>query len=217
MNKLLLGSALAGLALATPVAISAQAIPGAVVAVVDRDRIARSCTQCAAASQQLQTQIQQYQQRETQLGTPLQTEGQALQAAVNGMTPEQIQANAALRQRIQTFQTNQQSAERELSQRQETLRRNQGFLVQQILQRMDPLVAQVMRERGANLAVDIGATLAHAPAVDITDAVLALMNQNAAAFNTVAPPPAQQPAAAAPTPTPTAPATQPNRPRPQGR
>ena len=215
MNKLLLSSALAGLALATPMAASAQAVPAAVVAVVDRDRIATSCTQCAAAAGQIQTQIQQYQAREAQLSAPLQTESQAIQTAINAI-PQGGQPDQALRTRIQTFQTNQQAAERELSQRQETIGRNRQFLVQQIVQRMDPLVGQVTRERGANLAVDVASTIAHNPALDVTDAVLALMNQNATPFSVTAPPP-QQPAGAAPRPGTTPPATTPTRPRPQGR
>ena len=217
MTKYLLGSALAGLAFATPMALSAQAIPGAVVAIVDRDRIASSCTQCVAARAQMETQIQQYQAREQQLGAPLQTEGQAIQTALNAI-PQGGQPDPALRTRYQTFQTNQQAAERELSGRQETIRRNQAYLVQQIVQRMDPLIAQVMRDRGANLAVDVTATLAHAPALDVTDAVLALMNQNAAAFSVTAPPPAQAaPPGTAPRPATAPPATTPPRPRPQGR
>jgi outer membrane protein len=217
MNKYLLSSAIAGLALATPMAASAQAIPGAVIAVVDRDRIATSCTQCAVAAQQIQAQIQQFQARETQLTTPLQTEGQAIQTAINAI-PQGGQPDPALRARLQTFQGNQQAAERELSQRQETINRNRQFLVQQIVTRMDPLVGQVTRERGANLALDVATTLAHNPALDVTDAVLALMNQNAAPFSVTAPAPAQPPAAAptAPRPAGTPPPATP-RPRPQGR
>jgi Skp family chaperone for outer membrane proteins len=214
MNKYLLSSALAGLALATPMAASAQAIPGAIIAVVDRDRIATSCTQCAAAAQQMQAQVQQYQAREAQLSAPLQTESQAIQTAINAI-PQGGQPDPALRARIQTFQGNQQAAERELSQRQETLRRNQQYLVQQIVQRIDPLVGQVTRERGANLALDVATTLAHNPALDVTDAVLALINQNAAPFSVTAPPPAAAPTAPRPATAP--PATTPPRPRPQGR
>jgi outer membrane protein len=211
MNKFLLGSALAALASATPVAVQAQALPGAVIAVIDRDRIATTCTQCVAATNQLQAQGQAYQARETQLLTPLRAEGQAIQTAVNAL-PQGGQPDAALQARIQTFQTNSQAAERELGQAQNTIRRNQQFVVNQIIERMNPLIGQVTRERGANLAVDIATTLATNPALNVTDAVLALMNQNAAPFNVVAPPPQQQPAAQPPATQP-----QPNRPRPQGR
>jgi outer membrane protein len=210
MNKFLISTALAAFALAAPIAASAQQLPAAVIAVVDRDRIAGTCTQCAAAAQQIQAQVQRYQQREQQLLTPLQAESTAIRAVIAAL-PQGGQPDAATQQRIQTFQTNQQAAERELGAAQETLRRNQQHLVNQILERMNPLIGQVTRERGANVAVDVGATLAHSPAVNVTDAVLALMNQNNAAFSVTAPPP-PQPAAAPP---PAAP--QPNRPRPQGR
>lgn len=215
MNRFLLGSALAALALATPVAAQAQQLPPAVVAVVDRDRIATSCTQCVAATAQLNAQGTAYQARETQLLTPLRAEGQSIQAAVNAI-PQGGQADAALQARIQTFQTNSQAAERELGQAQNTIRRNQQFVVNQIIERMNPLIGQVTRERGANLAVDISITLATNPTLNVTDAVLALMNQNNTPFNAVAPP-QQQPAAQQPATRPPATQPQPNRPRPQGR
>lgn len=215
MNKLLFSTALSALALATPMIAQAQQLPPAVIAIVDRDRIASACTQCVAAAQQIQAQGRAYQAREQQLATPIQTEGQAIQAAVNAL-PQGGQPDPALAARIQTFRTNSEAAERELGAAQQTLRRNQQHLVNQILERMNPLIGQVTRERGANVAVDVQSTLAQNPALNVTDQVLALMNQNAAPFSVVAPPPAApaaQPAAAGARP----PAAQPPRPRPQGR
>jgi len=85
MNRLILNTTLAALALASPAVAVAQQLPAAVIAVVDRDQIATTCTQCVAATQQLQAQGTAYQQRETQLTTPLNTEGQAIQAAINAL------------------------------------------------------------------------------------------------------------------------------------
>jgi Skp family chaperone for outer membrane proteins len=199
MNKLTFGVASAALALAIPVAAQAQQLPPAVIAIVDRDEIARTCTPCVAASRQLQAQLSQYQQREQQLSTQLQTEGQAIETALRAL-PQGQQPDAAMQNRIQAFRTLQQGATNELGPRQETLRRNQAHVVQQILQRMDPLISQVMRQRGANVAIELGATLAHASPLNITSAVLALMNQNSAPFSVTAPAaaaapqqPAQQP------------------------
>jgi outer membrane protein len=217
MTKFLFGSAIAALALAAPVAASAQAIPGAIVAVVDRDQVARQCTQCQAAAQQLQAQGAAYQQRETQLTAPLQAEQNAIRTALQAAPNNQ--PDAALQGRMRALQTQAEAAERDLTQRQETLRRNQNYVVNQILERMNPIIGQIVRERGANLALDVGATLAHNPALNITDAVLATMNQNAAPFNVNAPVPAPAPATS-PTstrPAATPPATTPTRPRPTGR
>ena len=63
---------------------------------------------------------------------------------------------------------------------------------------MDPLIGQVTRQRGANIALDISATLAHNPAVNVTADVLALMNQNTTPFNVNAPPRQRRPLSSRP-------------------
>ncbi len=205
MNRLTFGALAAATALILPLAAQAQQLPDARVGVVDSDRIIRECTVCVAANTQLQGQVTQYQQREQALGTPLQTEEQALQTAVNAI-PQGQQPNAALTQRIQAYQTNRQNAARELEGRQAQLQRNVAFVRQQIAQRIQPAIQQVAQQRGATVVVDRGASLFVAPAVDLTPAVLAVVNQNTAPLNVNAPPPAQQPAQ-----------QQQQQPRPQGR
>lgn len=209
MNRYYLGAAVAALALAVPAAAPAQQLPPAVIAVVDTDRIFQTCTVCVPAQQQLQAQVAQLQQRAQALGQPLQTEEQALSTAV-GAIPAGQQPSAALQQRIQAFQTQTQNAQREIAGRQEQIQRNAEFVRQQIGQRIQPAIVQVMQQRGANIALDRGSnTLAINPAVEVTDAVLAVVNQNTAPINVNAPPPQQQqPAQQQP---------QQQRPRPQGR
>lgn len=193
MTKIIFGTAAAVFALAAPAALQAQALPAATVAVVDTDRIMTTCTTCVAAQTQLQAQVTQLQQRAQALGTPLQTEEQALQTAVRAL-PQGQQPDAALTTRIQAFQTQQNNARNEIAQREAQIQRNVAFVRQQMGERIQPAIVSVMQQRGANIAVDRGATLAINPAVEITDAVLAVVNQNTAALNVNAPPPAQQPA-----------------------
>jgi len=193
-----------------PATASAQNLSAAVVAVVDTDRIAATCTVCAAANTQLQAQVTQLQQRAQALGQPLQTEEAAIRTAINAI-PQGQQPDAALQARIRAFQTSQQNAQTELNQGQERIQRNVAFVRQQIGQRIQPAIVTVMQQRGATIAVDRGATLAINPAVDVTDAVLAIVNQNTAAVNVNAPAP--QPAAA----TPQQPARPQQQQRPQGR
>jgi outer membrane protein len=215
MNKLLFGAASAALGLAIPAAAQAQALAPAVVAVVDTQRILSQCTACVAANQQLQTQRQQIEQRAQQLGQPLQTEQTAIQTAINAI-PQGGQPDAALQQRIRTFQTSQETAQRELAGRQDQLRRNGAYVLQQLEAPLNTAITQIMQQRGATIAMDRGATLAINPSVEITDAVLAAVNAAVTSVNVNAPPPQQQPAAQQPA------AQQPaqqqqNRPRPQGR
>jgi Skp family chaperone for outer membrane proteins len=207
MNRLTFGALAAATAIILPFAAQAQQLPPAVIGVVDSDQIFRTCTTCVAANAQLQAQVQQLQARATALGTPLQTEEQALTTAVNAL-PQGSNPDAALAQRIQTYQTNRQNAQTELANRQQQIERNVQFVRQQIGQRVQPAIQQVMQQRGATIVVDRGATLGAAPTVDITPAVLAIVNQNTTPLNVNAPPP-QAPPAATP--------TQPQPPRPQGR
>ncbi|MGE0179390.1 MAG: OmpH family outer membrane protein [Sphingomonas sp.] len=210
MTRFSLAASAAALAF-IPAAAQAQNLTPAVIAVVDTDRIVQSCTVCAAANTQLQAQVTQLQQRAQALGAPLQTEEQAIRTALAAI-PQGQQPDAALQARVRAFQTSQQNAQTELSQGQERIQRNAAFVRQQIGQRVQPAIVTVMQQRGATIAVDRGATLAINPAVDVTDAVLAIVNQNTAALNINAPAPAA-PAAG----TPQQPAPQQPRPRPQGR
>ncbi|HYD11816.1 MAG TPA: OmpH family outer membrane protein [Allosphingosinicella sp.] len=211
-TKIILGAAFVALAATAPAVLQAQQLPAPVIAVVNTDQIFGTCTQCAAANTQLQAQANQLQQRVQALQTQIQTEGNAIEPlirALNGAQPD-----AALTTRIQNFQTMQQNAEREIAASRERIQRNVNFVRQQIGQRVQPAIATVQQQRGATIVVDTSQVLASSPALDITPAVLAIVNQNATPLNVNAP---QQAAPARPgTPTPPAPA-QPNRPRPQGR
>ena len=209
MKKLIFASGLAALAL--PAAVQAQQLPPPVIAVVNTEQIFETCTACAAASTQLQAQGNQLQQRAQQLQTQVQTEGTALQGLVNAL-PQGQQPDAALSARIQAFQQMQQNADQELGAGRERIQRNLAFVRQQIGQRIRPALTTVMQQRGATLVLDRGGVIDASPTLDITAAVLAIVNQNTAALNVNAPPPQQQPAAGQRPATP-----QPNRPRPQGR
>jgi Skp family chaperone for outer membrane proteins len=211
-TKILLGSAIAALAIAAPAALRAQQLPAPVIAVVDIDEIFRTCTQCVAANTALQGQGTRLQQRAQALQTQIQTEGTALEPlvrALNGAQPD-----AALTARINAFQATQQNAEREIGAGREGIQRNINFVRQQIGERVRPAVSTIAQQRGATVVLDAGSLVTSSPALNITPAVLAIVNQNSAAFNVnaPAPAPAAQPGAR-PTPAP----AQPNRPRPQGR
>lgn len=210
MNKFLLGSAVAALAVAAPVAVSAQPLPAPVIAVVNIEQIFQTCTQCAASNTQLQAQGTQLQQRAQQLNGQIQAEGTALEPlvrALNGAQPD-----AALAARITNFNTMQQNAEREIGASRERIQRNLNFVRQQIGERVRPAITTVAQQRGATVVMDSGSLISSAPTLDITAAVLAIVNQNTTPLNVNAPPPAQQPAAQQPAQQP-----QQNRPRPQGR
>lgn len=186
MKSLLIASAISVALLAVPA--TAQRLTPTVVAVVDTDRISRECTACRAAQTQLQTQGTALRTRAQALQTQLQTTGAPIQTAVtalNGRAPD-----AALQGRITAFQTQQNSAQQEIARSEQTFRSTQANVSQQISTRLLPIINTVSAARGAAVTVDRGGVLFAAPNLDITNDVLAQLNQQLPSVS-VTPLPAQ--------------------------
>lgn len=192
MHHTLTFAALAASAMAVPTAAQAQRAPAAIIVVVDSGRIYRECTACRTAQASLQSQANTLQTRQQTLAGQLRTEGQAIQTAITALNG--AQPGAALRTRVQAFQTREQQANEELQRSQTNLQSIQQNVLRQINTRLGPAVNQVMVQRGANIAVDVDATLAHAAGTEVTDAVLVALNATLPSV-TLTPLPAQaQPA-----------------------
>ena len=191
MSRLLISAALVAAATLAPTAAFAQAIPAAIVAVVDLDKVTADCTACKTASAALRSQVTALGTRETQLAAPLKTEQQAIQKAIDALAGKA--PDAALEARIKAFQTKQQSGAAELQRQQQQLQRNQAFIQQQIQAKLGPIYQQVMTRRGANVLMEVGATLATAATVDVTADVVTALNAALPSLRTTAPPAAQQP------------------------
>ena len=190
MTKTFIAASVAALALSTPSlaqrAVATQAI------VVDTGRIFAECTACKAAQVQLKSQADALQARQRTLATPLQTEGQAIQTAVNALAGKE--PDAALRARATAFQQRQQAAQTEVTRGEETFNRNRSFVAQQIGARLNPIITSTMKARGANVAVDPQSVLAYEPGLDATADVLAQLNTALPTVSVTAPPPPAQPA-----------------------
>ena len=202
MNKALFGAAGAALALAIAgPAVAQQRAPAATIVIVDTARITQLCTACVAAATQIQALITSGQQRAQQLGQPLQTEAQAIQTqaqanAALAAGAAKTAADNALRTRAQQFEQRQQAAQREVQGIEQNIQSVRANVSRQLFERLNPIISQTMTARGANIALDVEATLAHAPAVNITNEVLAALNTQLPSVS-VTPMP-QQPAPAQP-------------------
>jgi Skp family chaperone for outer membrane proteins len=188
MKTLFVCTALAASAL-MPAAAAAQAVPAAVVAVVDLQRVTSECTACKTATAALRSQVANFQNREKALATPLETEQKAIQAAINALQGKE--PDAALQTRVRAFQTKQQSAAQEVQRLQAQIQRNQQHIQQQIAAKLGPIYQQVMQRRGANVLVETGATLATSTSVDVTSDVLTALNSALPSVQTTAPAQAQ--------------------------
>lgn len=184
MKTLLISAALAAFVL--PTAAAAQAIPSAVVAVVDLEKVTSQCNACKTATAALRSQATALQSRQQALVTPLQTEQKSIQSAIDAL-PQGKEPDAALKQRAAAFQTKYQQAQEEVARGEQQLQRNQAYINQQVRDKLGPIYSQVMQRRGANIMVETGTTLATATSVDVSNDVLAALNTAMPSLQTTAP------------------------------
>jgi Skp family chaperone for outer membrane proteins len=178
-------------AVAIPSVAQAQALPAAVVAVVDIEKVTSTCNACRTAITALQGQVTALQNRERTLGTPLQTEQKSIQTAIDALNGKE--PDAALKTRVQAFQTKQQQAVAELERSKQQIGLNQQYVNKQIADKIGPIYSQVMQKRGANIMVEVGTTLASGASLDVTNDVLTALNAALPSISTTAPAqPAQQ-------------------------
>lgn len=187
MKTLLFSAALAA-SMIVPAAAQAQAIPGAVVAVVDLEKVTGSCNACKTAAAALRSQATALQNRQKTLATPLETEGKSIQAAVDALNGKE--PDAALEGRIKAWQTKRDNAAQEIARSEQQLQRNQAYINDQVRAKLGPIYQQVMQRRGANLMLETGTTLATASSLDVTNDVLAALNTAMPTIQTTAPAPA---------------------------
>ncbi len=185
MKNILVAASLAAIALATAPASAQTRAPATQMIVVDTGKIFAECTACKAAQAALKVQADAIQARQQALAAPLQTEGQAIQQAVNALAGKE--PDAALKSRATAFQTKQQNAQRELQGREETFNRNRAFVGQQVSAKLNPIIVATMKARGANAAIDPQSILAYEPALDATADVLAQLNTQLPSVSTTAP------------------------------
>ena len=168
-----------------PSAAQAQALPAAVVAVVDIEKVTSTCNACRTAITALQGQVTALQNRERTLGTPLQTEQKSIQAAIDALNGKE--PDPALKARAQAFTTKQQQAVAELERGKQQLQLNQQYVNKQIADKIGPIYSQVLQKRSANLMVEIGTTLASGASLDVTNDVLTALNAALPSISTTAP------------------------------
>ena len=185
MTKFLAATALTALALlAAPATAQTRATPTMAV-VVDTQQIFSKCTACVAAQAALKVQADAIQARQQALTAPLQTEGQAIQAAVNALAGKE--PDAALKARATAFQQKQQAAQQELAQKEQTFNQNRAYVGQQISAKLNPIIVATMKARGANVAIDPQSVLAYEPALDVTTDVMTQLNTQLPTVSTTAP------------------------------
>ena len=185
MNKLVLALALASAAtVAAPVV--AQTLPPAVIVVVDLDQVFQVSAAGKTAQTELKARLDGIQSRLASLRTSFGAEEQTLAKAQpeQGATPAVIQAWQA---KVKDFTTRKTQAEQELQKRDQDFQASRQYVLKQINDGAQPIITQIMKERGASIAVPEGATLQHAASIDVTNDVIARIDKSLPRVATTAP------------------------------
>ncbi len=168
--------ALGALSVGVAIAQTGQASVQSPVVVMDLERLRSQSTAWPDMQQKLKTLVDQkaneFRTQNQAAATQLETEGRALAPLLQGQNPQQIAANPALKTRVEQ----QIRRENDLKQKQQlfeysvqaTQQRADGAL----MQALDPIIDQIMTQRGAVIVVDRSQIAKARATVDITqDAV----------------------------------------------
>lgn len=185
MNKLAIALALAGSAIvAAPVV--AQTLPPAVIVVVNLDEVFQDSAAGKAAQTELKTRLDSIQARLASLRTSFGAEEQTLAKAqpAQGAAPAAIQAWQA---KVKDYTTRKTQAEQELQKRDQDFQASRQYVLKQINDGAQPIITQIMKERGASIAIPENATLQHAASVDVTADVIARLDKALPRVSSTAP------------------------------
>lgn len=179
MTNISIRAAAFGLALALGAALSGHAQTSAParaassIVVVDVERVFAESASGKSLLATLRPQADRLKARQTTLQEQFAKEEQALQQAAQAktLTQDVLETRARdVRQREQTAQT-------ELAGGQRSLQTSNQTGQQQILDAMNPIVTAIMRERGASVALQRGATLQMAAGLDVTPDIISRLDR----------------------------------------
>lgn len=182
MKTLLSALAIGAAAIAAPV--NAQALPPAVIVLVDMDQVFNTSAAGKLAQAELKTKLDAIQARVASLRTSFGTEEADL-AKTRPTAPGP--AATAWENKAKDFATRRQQAEAELQRRNEEFQASRQYVLKQINDGAQPIISAIMRERGASIVLAEGATLQHAASVDVTNDVIARIDKALPRVSTTAP------------------------------
>jgi outer membrane protein len=187
MKKLLVAAILASVAAPA----FAQTLPPAVIVTVDAEEVITASAAWKAAQPELKAKADALQALVRQRQTSFQAEEQTLgQTRPTAAGP----AATAWEAKLKDYQTRVQQAQADVQRREQELQATQQYVVAQINNGAQPIISAIMKERGANIALNERVTIQHASALDISTEVVSRLDK-ALPKVAVTLPPAPAPAA----------------------
>lgn len=156
---------------------AAPAIAQTTFAVMNEERVLRESAVGQHIATRLSTIAQEVDAELTALGQPIQQQTEALSAETAIMTQEQIQQRPDLVQRIQTL--NQQAQQFEVARRvrQQELVATERQAMRPVYEALGPILEEVVEQRGIDILIDRSELVFAAPEMDISDSIIAILNE----------------------------------------
>ena len=105
-------------------------------------------------------------------GDALEIEEKSLNAQMTGKTPQAIQADAALRQRFESFRTRAAAYGQKRAGLARDLQATEVTAWNKFNEQLRPVLQEVINERGASIVIDRSQVVFANPSVDVTDVVI---------------------------------------------
>lgn len=171
MKKLIMAAAfVAATAFAAPAALAQQVS----VLIVDMNKVVSQSAAYRAARPQLESRGQSIESARTNYENQFKAEDQTLQQqAQSGVAAPEV-----LRQKGQELQQKMVAANQDLQRQAAQLSRTEQWVVKQIIDGATPIVQAIMREKSASVVLNEAATFAYTQGLDITNDVVARLNQS---------------------------------------
>lgn len=178
----LAGSALGAIGIGAAMAQTATPAPAAQssIVVLDLERLRSQSTSWADMQQKLKTLVDQktneFRTQNQPLANQFEAEGRLLQPMLQGQTAQQVAANPTLKTRVEA----QMRRESELRQNEQlfelSVRATSQRADQVLMQSLDPIIDQIMTQRGALIVVDRSQIAKARSSVDITPDAITRFN-----------------------------------------
>ena len=151
-----------------PAAASAQAVPAAVIAVVDLDKVTSRLQRLQDRAGGASREGHALQSQAKGLSTPLQTEQKSIQAAIDALKGTGARRGAPGPHQGVRDQAAQAGASELPEAARSSSSATSAISQKQISDKLGPIYQQVMQKRGANVMLEVGSTLATRTSVDVT-------------------------------------------------
>ncbi len=147
------------------------------IAVMNEERVLREssvgqhiATRIAAIAQEIDAEL-------AAMGQPIQQETEALNAETASMTPQAVQQRPDLMQRIEALNAQAQQFEIARRVRQQELVATERQAMRPVYEALGPILEEVVAQRSIDVLIDRSNLVFASPSVDISEAVVALLNE----------------------------------------